>query len=305
MKTKKLFFRAIAILMAIAACQQADAQTLVLHLYDGTLVNIELNNKFRMANIGDMTYVTMPDGTTREYERTDIRTITYEGGGGRGDVNNDEVIDVADIACIIDLMAGKESSQGAYTQCPNTNHPHMIDLGLPSGTKWACCNVGALAPEGYGDFYAWGEIKPKDEFSWENYSHCDGTYDTCHDIGMNIAKTSNDVSTVNWGMQWHIPTFDQQQELITNTTALWTTQEGINGIKFTGKNGGSVFLPAGGHCWGAEAEGRGVHGYYWSSIPDMNYSYRSACLYISNDQPFKVVSYQSIASGLSVRPVAE
>jgi len=291
--------------MTVTGCQQIGAQTLVLHLYDGTLVNIELNNKFRIANIGDMTYVTMPDGTTREYERNDIRTITYEGGAGRGDVNNDKNVDVADIACIIDLMAGKDPSQGAFLQCPNTDHPHMIDLGLPSGTKWACCNVGALIPEAYGDFYAWGEIKPKEEFSWENYVHCDGSYDTCHDIGTDISNSANDVTTVTWGMKWHIPTFEQLKELVSNTTVTWTTQNDVNGLKFTGKNGGSVFLPAAGSCWGAETDGRGSIGYYWSSIPDMNNSYRAICLYISKDQPFRVVSYKPIATGLSVRPVSD
>ncbi len=58
--------------------------------------------------------------------------------------------------------------------CPDNNHPHMIDLGLPSGTKWACCNVGATTPEAYGGYYAWGETEEKDYFDQENYEFFEG-----------------------------------------------------------------------------------------------------------------------------------
>ena len=57
-------------------------------------------------------------------------------------------------------------SAKSYLTCPDNNHPHIIDLGLPSGTKWACCNVGASIPEGYGYYYAWGETETKDHYDW-------------------------------------------------------------------------------------------------------------------------------------------
>ena len=200
-------------LMAIVGCQTADAQTLVLHLSDGTTVEIQMNSKFRMANIGDITVVTMPDGNTVQYERNDIRTVTFKGGGERGDVNGDGNIDVADIGSVIDIMAGKAQSMGAYTKCPNTDHPHLIDLDLPGGTKWACCNVGALKPEDYGDYFSWGETKPKEEYSWATYTHCDGSFETLHDLGLDIAKTAYDAATVNIHSQWHMPTFEQLKDL--------------------------------------------------------------------------------------------
>ena len=66
------------------------------------------------------------------------------------------------------------SSDYAYFSCPDDHHPHMIDLGLPSGTLWSCCNVGATKPEEYGGYYAWGETEEKDYYAWSTYIHCDG-----------------------------------------------------------------------------------------------------------------------------------
>ena len=308
MKTRQLLLRALLVLMAGVGWQAADAQTLVLHLADGTLLNIPMNSKFRMANIGDKTYVTMPDGDLLEYNRSDINMITYEGAAaGGGDVNGDGNVDVADISSIIDIMAGQEFEQGSFTQCPNGHHPHKIDLGLPSKTKWACCNIGAIMPESYGDMFAWGETKTKDEgYSWENYAHCDGSYATCHDLGLNISKTAYDAAAVNWFSPWHIPTFDQFRELVDNTEALWVSENGINGVKFTAKNGASIFLPAAGFWWKDMApQSRGELGCYWSASVDQNYSYRAIYLYLSKDAPYKKLSYREIAFGQSVRPVAE
>ena len=55
--------------------------------------------------------------------------------------------------------------------CPDGHHPHAIDLGLPSGTKWACCNVGAEKPEDDGGYYAWGETGEKEEYTWVTYQN--------------------------------------------------------------------------------------------------------------------------------------
>ena len=90
------------------------------------------------------------------------------------------------------LMANAQS-------CPDDNHPHAIDLGLPSGTKWACCNVGTTTPEGYGGYYAWGETEEKEIYDWTTYIHCDGSMETCHDLGSDIAGSEYDVAHVQWG----------------------------------------------------------------------------------------------------------
>ena len=135
----------------------------------------------------------------------------------------------------------------SYLTCPDENHPHIIDLGLPSGTKWACCNVGADKPEAYGGKYAWGETNEKSNCNWNTYIHCDGSEVTCHDLGFDIAGTQNDVAHVQWGGSWVMPSLEQMNELLDNCSSEWTTLNGINGYKFTATNGGSVFLPAAGH----------------------------------------------------------
>ena len=181
----------------------------------------------------------------------------------KADVNGDSTVDVADIATIITAMAEATGDEISYTSCPDDHHPHMIDLGLPSGTKWACCNVGASTPEGYGNYYAWGETQPKDVYSQDTYQYYqDGSY---VNIGSDIAGTGYDAATANWGSPWRMPSLAQIQELLNNTTSTWTTQNEVNGMKFTGSNGGSVFLPAAGYRWSDELSYAGSRGYYWSS----------------------------------------
>ncbi len=155
------------------------------------------------------------------------------------------------------------------TSCPDSNHPHMIDLGLPSGTKWACCNVGASTPEEYGNYYAWGETKPKGVYNWDTYQYGyynnDGDYSHLVNIGSDIAGTGYDAATANWGSPWHMPTKAQCYELRTNCSSVWTTQNGVNGRKFTGPNGGTIFLPAAGIRYYSDLNNAGSYGEYWSS----------------------------------------
>ena len=100
-----------------------------------------------------------------------------------------------------------------YTNCPDDNHPHAIDLGLPSGTKWACCNVGATVPEGYGGYYSWGETEEKDSYDKNNYLHYDVSAGEYMDIGQYICGTDYDVAHVRWGESWQMPMYEQIKEL--------------------------------------------------------------------------------------------
>ena len=161
----------------------------------------------------------------------------------------------------------------SYTSCPDRYHPHMIDLGLPSGTKWACCNVGASKPEDYGGYYAWGETTEKSRYSWKTYIHCDGSWETCHDIGNDIAGTQYDAATVNWGSPWVMPSTEQVWELRKACPSEWTTINGINGLRFTGRNGASVFFPAAGTRESAKLNKVGLLGSYWSSTFTESYMY--------------------------------
>jgi hypothetical protein len=170
-----------------------------------------------------------------------------------------------------DLLASP-SAEPQLDNCPDSNHPHMIDLGLPSGTKWACCNVGAHTPEEYGGYYAWGETQTKSYYDPSTYSYWhDSDGDNYQDrneltnIGSDIAGTSYDAATANWGAPWRMPSRAQVQELLNNCSIRWTQQNGVNGRLFTGSNGGTIFLPAAGDRWGAELSGEGSTGRYWSS----------------------------------------
>ena len=188
-----------------------------------------------------------------------------------------------------------------------------IDLGLPSGTKWATCNVGASSPEEFGGYYAWGETEEKDNYSWSTYKWCRGSYDTqtkyCTDSSYGTVdnKTTldpeDDVAHVKWGGTWRMPTLDEQKELLNKCTWNWTTQNGVNGYTVTGPNGNSIFLPAAGYRSGAGADGRGSYGVCWSSSLGSNRS--NSAYYLSFYSGYHDWSYYSRCYGRSVRPVSK
>ena len=153
-----------------------------------------------------------------------------------------------------------------------------VDLGLPSGTLWATCNVGATTPESYGDYFAWGETTPKSNYDWTTYKYCHGSYDQitkyCNNAtygyngftdNLTVLLPSDDAATANWGDGWRTPTENEWNELWQNTTSTWTTQNGVNGFLFTARNGNRVFLPAAGGRYESSLGGAGNWGYYWTS----------------------------------------
>ncbi len=152
---------------------------------------------------------------------------------------------------------------------------YAVDLGLPSGTLWADRNVGADAPEYYGDYFAWGEVTPKSEYSWSTYKWCDGTDDSmnkyCTDSSCGVVDgkitldLEDDAAYVNMGSEWCMPTKADIEELYDNCIATWTTQNGVYGVKVTGPNGNSIFLPAAGRCFSSYVGDIGLFGYYWTS----------------------------------------
>ena len=218
------------------------------------------------------------------------------------DVNKDGRISVSDAVSIIKLILEGEPEPQGDLICPDGNHPHMIDLGLPSGTKWACCNVGADKPEAYGGYYAWGETEEKATYNWSTYIHCDGTSSTCHNLGSDIAGTQCDVAHVKWGGSWVMPSKEQQDELRSNCNYEWTTLNGVNGGKFTSKtNGGSIFLPAAGTRGYSGLGFAGSCGYYWSSTQYPSYTYGAYSLYFNSGGAD--YNNSNRFSGFTVRPV--
>lgn len=193
--------------------------------------------------------------------------------------------------------------------CPDANHVHAVDLGL--SVKWACCNVGAESPEGYGGYYAWGETEEKSNYTWSTYKYWsdkdgDGNCDNgeYQNIGSNISGTSYDVAHVKWGGSWRMPTLDEIKELCNNCSWQWTEVNGIKGQKVTGPNGNSIFLPAAGGRDGTGVGSRGSYGYYWSGSLYEYYSYYCPCYLVFNSDRHDWVNYLR-TFGLTVRPVTE
>lgn len=136
-----------------------------------------------------------------------------------------------------------------------------VDLGLPSGKKWATCNVGASSPEDYGDYFAWGETNPKAEYTDENSL----TYG--EQMGDISGNAQYDAATVNWGGGWRMPRKAEMLELVDHCEWEWTQLNGVNGARVIGPNGSSIFLPAAGNRYGSSLNLAGDYGDYWSSTP--------------------------------------
>ncbi len=194
-----------------------------------------------------------------------------------------------------------------------------VDLGLPSGTKWATCNVGANSPEEYGDHFAWGETKPKSTYDWSTYKWCKDSFDTMtkycahSSYGYNgftdnltELQPEDDAATANWGSPWRMPSSDQIEELFNSsyTTTEWTTLNDVYGRKITSKsNGNSIFLPAAGDRWSDELYDAGNHGYYWSS--SLGPSSDGNAYSLSFNSLVWSWNYDSRGNGQSVRAVRQ
>jgi len=165
-----------------------------------------------------------------------------------------------------------------------------VDLGLPSGLLWANMNVGATKPEDYGDYFAWGETKPKSDYIYDTYKWmtegqssykyvnkyqvADGYTEACWynssgqfiGDGKSTLELDDDAARVNWGGKWRMPTYTELDELKTECTWTWiTTYNGENGYKVIGPNKNSIFLPAAGYCDSRGLVFAVVEGHYWSS----------------------------------------
>ena len=202
-----------------------------------------------------------------------------------------------------------QPQQTAPPQTANTIAGHeYVDLGLPSGLKWATCNVGASRPEDYGSYFAWGETSTKSKY---DESNCP-TYGKSEswlrsngyiDYSGNLTP-SHDAARANWGSTWRMPTKAEIEELIENTTTTWTTRNGVKGRLVTSKhNGKSIFLPAAGCRLGTLLDYEVHYGYYWSSTPLESNNFYAYYLYFSSGGFDRGWGYRD--DGQSVRPVSE
>lgn len=190
----------------------------------------------------------------------------------------------------------------SYIQAPS------VDLGL--SVKWAAWNVGTSRPEGYGDYFAWGETEPKSSYSKSNYAHYDSSSRTYADIGSDISGTEYDVASVKWGDGWRMPTLEEMQELA--DLCVWTveTVEEIDGNLVTGPNGNSIFIPNTGYWQGSSRyfdndNFDGCFGFFWSATLG---SGKNEEAYIMNcEVGHGVIAYRywNRYFGLPVRPVKD
>ena len=163
------------------------------------------------------------------------------------------------------------------------NGHEYVDLGLPSGTLWATCNMGSNSPKEIGNYFAWGETRSKTNYEWVSYQYCNGDLSRltkyCNNVlygdngfvdGLTTLEQSDDAASSNWGDDWHVPSKAEWEELFDYCTTEWSTCNGVNGRLFTSSNGESIFLPASGYFRGDSIYGKDVCGYYWSKSLDMD-----------------------------------
>ena len=256
------------------------------------------------------------EGTTTLEGQTGIVTLVAVANEGYKFVNwTLNGVEVSTNKALYDITEGDKEYVANFEHVSYNGHEY-VDLGLPSGIKWATCNVGATTPEEYGDYFAWGETEPKTTYNWSTYKYCNGSsttmtkYCTSSSYGTVDNKTTleliDDAARVNWGGDWRMPTKAEQDELrdTSNCTWAWTTQNGVNGYKVTSVvNGNSLFLPAAGYRYNDYLSSAGSYGYYWSSSLFTSRSYYAYSVYLYSSRV--VLDYDYRYYGYSVRAVCE
>ena len=276
-----------------------------------------------VASLGEIKNQAEALGTGQTGIATQIAGVTDAINDLVDEVNSGNTSAAAALAQIIQKLEDLKGSIGGGGTTPSTME--YVDLGLPSGLKWAKCNLGASKPSDYGGAYAWGEIVPrKGLFVWglydwmqsgqsewkyiTKYTIADGKteaiwYDSSGNfIGDNktVLDAADDAATQQLGSPWRMPTIDEIQELRGNCTWTWTRQEGVYGYQVDGPNGNAIFLPATGYGNDLIIINQGGAGYYWSSSLSRLSSEASLFRFDSVNHAW---AYEDRRCGLFVRPV--
>lgn len=183
---------------------------------------------------------------------------------------------------------------------PSYPIPKAIDLGLPFGTLWADCNLGASSPEESGHYFRWGEITPHEDYEKFLYPHlCNGKF---KDIGSDIAGTQYDAAFVHLGKSWCMPNEAQFKELLEMCSFNWESYKGVGGMKITGPNNNFLFIPTSGFrsYKSGVLYGVGSYGYFWSSTASGGVNGRYFFFFSSSDW---YLNYGNRAYGFPIRPV--
>lgn len=226
------------------------------------------------------------------------------------------VTGVAPGICTITASTGSAQAECLVNVTSISVTPEYVDLGL--SVNWATFNVGADRPEGFGDYFAWGETESKSSYYWSSYKYCNGS--DYH----NITKYCNssewgtvdnkfylepvdDAATILWGDDWRMPRPEEMEELIQNCTWVWTSLNGVDGYMITSNVAGytdrSIFLPATGVCGVDNQMGVGFNGQYWTSS-SADAGFAAAWKLIFN-QGFFSVNSDNRFYGYPIRPVTK
>ena len=226
--------------------------------------------------------------------------------------HSDKTVECISVSDIDSLKFINETVSEPQITPPSASGYEAIDLGLPSGLKWASFNVGATKPEEYGKYYAWGEVEEKDVYTWETYKWCKGSDNSmtkycCEgDFGTVDNKTildpEDDVAQTEWGGSWRMPTSSELWELIEHCEWVRTTLNNVYGYKVTGSNGNSIFFPSAGYRAGTELRVVGLYGYYWGAT--YSASYYATELGMQDNENYWL-NCDMRCYGLTVRPVCE
>ena len=276
-----------------------------------------------VAALGEMKTQIEALGTGQTGIATQIAGVTDAINDLVDEVNSGSTDADAALAQIIQKLEDLKGSIGGGGTTPSTME--YVDLGLPSGLKWAKCNLGASKPSDYGDYYAWGETAPKADYTWATYKwmqagQSDSKYITKYTIAdgetegiwydssgafigdnKTALDAADDAATAKLGSPWRMPTIDEIQELIDKCTWTWTTQDGVNGYQVDGPNGNAIFLPAAGYRKVSGLKYAGSQGYCWSSSLSTTESNCAYSLDLHSDRYLIARTYRYF--GYSVRPV--
>lgn len=311
--------------------QAASAQSLLVTFKDHSSVSVKMDNSFCISFSGDDVVFGNSKGES-VYPKSNIASISLS--GLYGDVNYDEIIDVADVATLIDLMSGIEIEEKPREGIV------AVDLALPSQRMWASANIGAEKENDYGLYFAWGDTKGYTDstedghiFDWANYKWmAEGrnsweyinkyqhlSFDDQGDWfefghftgdGHSTLLPEDDAATAILGEEWRMPTAAEADELIRNTQQEWTHMQGVWGCKFIGVNGNYIFLPAAGYrefdfiSYVNESSGE-PYGKYWTNNLNEHKSSVATALGIDKDGGNGIAEIQFLTrnNGLSIRPV--
>lgn len=188
----------------------------------------------------------------------------------------------------------QEASENEEPEIEDVNGFVFVDLGLPSGVKWASCNVGAESPDAYGSYFAWGEPKTKTNFG-------SGSMTKGKDVTDIGGKSRYDAARSNWGAPWRMPTKAEFQELADYCVWEWVSLRGKKGYKITGPNDNIIFLPAAGCKRGTSLSSANQYGYYWCSESYGPHG-DSACDLQFHSNSISI-HWNNRDYGLSIRPV--